>query len=818
LLYLHGRPSGARLDKVPNLKNLIPRPNHAFTDIARAALRPERLLLARTSVGIEMDTKQSEGATVALEAYEATRETLPSDGLGGDERHPPRELLGRYDDIRFIGEGSMGTVYRARDPRLGRLVAIKLLKSDDPADTRRFVKEAQAQARVQHGNVCRVYEVGEVEGAPYIAMELIEGASLDHAHRGMTLEQKVKVIREVAAALHEAHRLGLIHRDVKPGNIMVVTTEDGSYKPYVVDFGLARDVSSTSASTQNGIVGTPAYMSPEQAEGTTALLDRRTDVYSLGATLYDIVAGRTPFVGSNALTLLTKVMYEDAPTLGSVRKGVPRQLETIVMTCLQRDPERRYESARALGEDLQRFLDGGTVQAKRPPLTYVLWQKAKRNKSLVFVAAMGICIAAILGGMWIHSARQAAKQAELARELGEDVKYVELFLRSAYGMPVHDIEREQRVVRKRLVNIDQRMAEVGRVGQGPGHYALGRGHLALHDHERAQKHLEASLASGYEKPEVHYALGLALGERYQEALEDARRIADVKARESAIKTAELSYQGPALQHLRASGGTEVESRTYVEGLVALYEKRYEDAARNAIAAFGDAPWLYEAKKLEGDARFAAGLIESESGHKEEGYRLLNLAVDAYGAASAIATSDSAIHEALAEAWIQILKRQSWEGISFQNAFAAALGACDDAIKANPVSAAACTKKSQAYFLVGEHELRSGTDPRRTLQQAIDAGMCAKQIAPNDAISADMIGNASMIFAKYERKIGSNPIPRLEQGVAHCDDATRIQPTFAWAWNDAGAAYHLRAEYEIEHGIDPRPSIDNGLARVFADLP
>ena len=199
-----------------------------------------------------MDKKLLDDKPVVLETYEAARPTLPSDPTL-EERAVPPALLARYHDIRRIGEGSSGTVYRALDTRLGRRVALKLLKSDAPEDTRRFMREARAQARIEHANVCRVYEVGEVDGEPFIAMELIEGEPLDRAQHRMSLEQKVKVIREAADALHAAHRLGLIHRDVKPGNIMVVTSEDGSIKPYVVDFGLAREVSNVSDSLQNGI-------------------------------------------------------------------------------------------------------------------------------------------------------------------------------------------------------------------------------------------------------------------------------------------------------------------------------------------------------------------------------------------------------------------------------------------------------------------------------------------------------------------------------------------------------------------------------------
>jgi serine/threonine-protein kinase len=214
-----------------------------------------------------------------------TSPTGLSRGQDAQSRLPPPALRERYEELRLIGQGGMGTVFRGWDPRLGRAVALKLLKSVDPDDTRRLLREARAQARVQHDNVCRVYEVGEADGQPYIAMELIDGSPLDREQTKMSLEQKVKVVREVAAALHEAHRLGLIHRDIKPSNIIVKTAEDGALKPYVVDFGLAREIASSGVTMHHDTIqGTPAYMSPEQGAGASLALDRRADVYSLGAT------------------------------------------------------------------------------------------------------------------------------------------------------------------------------------------------------------------------------------------------------------------------------------------------------------------------------------------------------------------------------------------------------------------------------------------------------------------------------------------------------------------------------------------------------
>lgn len=730
-----------------------------------------------------------------------------------DQRSLPAALLARYEDLQLIGKGGMGRVFRGRDPRLGRSVAIKLLRSDHPEATRRFLHEARAQARVQHDNVCRVYEAGEADGEPYIAMEFIDGQELDSARAAMSLEQKVKVIREVAAALHEAHRLGLIHRDIKPGNIIVATTESGALKPYVVDFGLAHDLALEGQSeNKGGIDGTPSYMSPEQAVG--APLDRRSDVYSLGSTLFDLIAGRPPYVGVNIVDILTQVTKEIPPALSSVRPGVPKDLETVVMTCLQKDPSQRYDSARALGEDLQRFLDGDPIQSRRTSIRYVLWAKAKKNKALVSVAGAGLSVALVLGGMWVKAARQASEQARLGRELGEDVKYVELFLRSAYGFPAHDIERETKVVRTRFADIQRRMSDSGRAGQGPGQYALGRGHWALHEYEAAQRHLEQALAAGYNRPEVHVALGLTLGQRYQKALADARRIEDKSTREAVVRRAETTYREPALRHLRESGGTEVESQAYIEGLVALYEKRYADAASKASAAWSDAPWLYEAKALEGDARFAAGVAAKDSGRKEEARAQLNLAISAFNAATAMATSDASIHESLAEAWLQILDLDVWDGRPYRESLEPLVAACDAAITSNPRSANAHSKKARAYFLVSEVQRRSGQDPSSILDMSIQSSLAARKLDPQDAIALDSIGNCYIGIAQYAIKKGQDPLPVLKQALTAIDEAVRIQPNFAWAWNDAGNAMLYQAMYEADFGMDVRSTVEIGVQRLL----
>ncbi len=199
----------------------------------------------------------------------------------------------RYRFQSFLGGGGMGQVYRAYDPRLGRSVALKFIRGDDPVLVERFKEEARAQARVDHDRICKIFEVGEVEGKLFIAMQLIQGEALGAAAVNMTMEEKLIVMRQVAEGLHEAHRAGLVHRDIKPSNIMVERGSDGAWRPYIMDFGLARRSEQADLTLPGSVLGTPHYMAPEQARGEAANVDRRTDVYSLGATLYAIASGES---------------------------------------------------------------------------------------------------------------------------------------------------------------------------------------------------------------------------------------------------------------------------------------------------------------------------------------------------------------------------------------------------------------------------------------------------------------------------------------------------------------------------------------------
>jgi tetratricopeptide (TPR) repeat protein len=331
-----------------------------------------------------------------------------------DAARDPANNLGKYVKADRLGAGGMGEVWRGWDRELRRWVALKFLHYEDPGQLARFRREAQTAAALNHPHIASVYEVGESKGRPFIAMQYIAGLTLDAVPRNDP-RVLVGLVRDAALAIHYAHEKGVIHRDLKPANLMV---ESGGGKPriYVMDFGLAKPTAVDSSLSLSGqVLGTPAYMAPEQALGESLRVGARSDVYALGATLYELFADRPPFQETEVYALLRKVVDEDPVLLRSRNPRVDRDLETIVMKCLEKDPDRRYASADELAQDLARWLEGEAIQAHPPSAGYKLRKFIGRRKALLAVAATGLAVASI----FLATTLRERSEKESLRELGE---------------------------------------------------------------------------------------------------------------------------------------------------------------------------------------------------------------------------------------------------------------------------------------------------------------------------------------------------------------------------------------------------------------
>lgn len=316
-----------------------------------------------------------------------------------------RRDFGKYELLEEIGRGGMGVVYRARQKDLDRIVALKMILSSHLASdeqVRRFYAEAKAAGGLRHPHIVGIHEVGACHGQHYFAMDFVEGDSLAHRLRDGPLppEKAADCLAGIARAVDYLHQHQIVHRDLKPSNILLDVHES----PYVTDFGLAKVFSGDSQQTQSGtILGTPSYMAPEQAAGRSSEISPRSDVYSLGAILYELLTGRPPFQRDNPLDTLVEVL-EGEPTLPSrIHHHVPQELEWICLRCLEKDPQMRYGSAAELAEDLERYLRRDPVEARPSGLVQAVKRWSRREPALVSRLGGLLAAAGIVQGKYMYS-------------------------------------------------------------------------------------------------------------------------------------------------------------------------------------------------------------------------------------------------------------------------------------------------------------------------------------------------------------------------------------------------------------------------------
>jgi predicted Ser/Thr protein kinase len=335
--------------------------------------------------------------------------------------------LGNYKIIGKLGQGGMATVYKAHELSLNRMVALKVLSpqlSEDKAYIKRFSREAQAAAQLNHPNIVQIYAIGEEQGVHYFAMEYIKGKSLADIRQEegvLKPEDAVPIIRQVAEALAEAHKAGLVHRDIKPSNIMI----DAAGRPKVTDFGIAYVSYANTKLTRDGsIIGTPEYLSPEQCEGKT--VDQRSDIYSLGVTLYELLSGKTPYEADTPVSMLMKIVKGEFPPLREVNPNVPESLQVIVDKMMLKDVRQRYQRMEEVIKDLLKLEPG-----KRVPAAAVVEEVAARqetaagSKSNKWAAIIVAAIIVILMGgafaakMFYFDKKAARDKQEKAAVSGE---------------------------------------------------------------------------------------------------------------------------------------------------------------------------------------------------------------------------------------------------------------------------------------------------------------------------------------------------------------------------------------------------------------
>ena len=524
---------------------------------------------------------------LGFESRVGSTATVPDRAVSASAALGPEGAMtfARYRIVRLIGQGGMGAVYEAEQDQPSRTVALKIIKPgiSNPKLLRRFEQESEALGRLQHPGIAHIYEAGTADTGfgpqPYFAMELIRGRTLtDYAQTSLLTERaRLDIVARIAEAAHHAHQRGLIHRDLKPANILV----DETGQPKILDFGVARvtdgDAQATNQTEVGQLLGTLAYMSPEQVLGDSLEIDTRTDVYALGVILYELLAGRLPYTIGRLPETIRAIREEEPARLGAVSRRYRGDVETIVATTLEKDKSRRYGSAGELAADIRRYLRDEPIVARSPSLPYQLQKFARRNRALVAAAAAvfvvlvaGIVVATMMARLELYKAdaelsRQKQELAEREREnQNKRAAIAEGDLKELKSQLIILGEARVRLQREiadaqRLANDLQSKNDLENKRAATAEQESEDAKLRLAEHAETLKQLQGE-ADGAQRAvtaltgeEARLKIRIAENERIAaEAVAERERLASANAAERARADAEFRERAEAMKQLENS--------------------------------------------------------------------------------------------------------------------------------------------------------------------------------------------------------------------------------------------------------------------------
>lgn len=651
----------------------------------------------------------------------------------------------RYEILGLQGEGATSTVYRARDRELNRAVALKVLRvavSWSEVARQRFRREAQAMAGLAHPNVVAVYDAGEERGQPYIAMELVEGRSLQEVmSEGGGRDRLIRLLEGAARGVAAAHAKGIVHRDLKPSNILV--TAEGVAK--VGDFGLAHLADSEVALTRTGTpLGTPLYMAPEQVTGNTQAISPRTDVYGLGAILYEILSGHPPVAGASMAEISHRVLSEEP-----ARPPGPRDVVTLCLKALEKEPERRYATADAMADDLARYREGEPIAARPAGPTFRLYRRIRRNLLPLGLAAGAVAALVLAGFLWSGRRGDREKALEAIRATARTASSAALeFRRQGHNGKMRRYMAELESAYRMALERAPDLAEV--------EYLVGRMHRALMEDAIALECQERALRKDPDYAPARYERSVLLSKLYQREIWRYGQSFDPRAEE----------RRPA-------------------NLAQLRQRILEDSVRLQELIGKDPSALPAAHVLA-----AQGILAYWHGGGEEARRAL---------AEALSREPG-----MEEAW-EALAWTAWRGSAGkppEDAWKETEGVFTKGHEFDRGYAPHLLGRAMIRYLRADERLCRGKDPSADFEGALEDLSEAVRLDPEGEQQRLWRAQVRAYRAAYRIGLGQDPEPDFVAAEADYGEVLRRNVGQVWGWDQRGLARAERGVGRMMRGEDP----------------
>ncbi len=734
---------------------------------------------------------------------------VPPDATG-DASH-----FGRYRLLAQLGQGGMGVVWRAWDPLLCREVALKQIhpnRAGGDDAVHRFLREARVAARLRHPGIVGVFDIGVAEGQPFVTMEFIEGDSLADGPPDRSLADQVRILADVADAVGHAHTQGVIHRDLKPSNVLI----DRAGRAFVADFGLAKEVAPEPGSDSGGppltlsgqVLGTPAYMSPEQVEGDAEAIGPRSDIWSLGVMLFEILTDRLPFGVDGTFKTLYAVLHDDPEPPRSLRPGVPAELEAVCLKALEKDPTGRYAGAGEFAAELRRWLGGEPVLARKHTGAFRVWRAMARRKALVLGALAVLCGFLLVLG-WVGHERTRARERATAM-LARIAPLVQRFEDSVYTRPT-DMETRKLIAEQPLGMLDQLISD--HPGLGAAYAWRGMVRRLLHQDDSAVADFDRACTLEPGSPLCRILRGMDRVERYVRL----RGLPIAMVGPTGIVFAEPNPDTPETSALRQGGLRDLQvlatEKDGTSGDLAPADLRIVRALAILAAGVEDSR-LDAFRELEGLDHPKAWKLRGDLLYRrhrfEEAIESLQRAVERW-------PQDDAGWVALGDARVAAAMELRQRGRDSRAAFGRAIEAFEEALRINSDEHRARFSRASALQWLGSVEFERGGDALSTLEKAraeFDA------LSRRTAIQEYLLNNRGNVFqsmGEVKMRRGHDPMPDYRAAIADFESALALDPSMVSPRHNLATIPALIGDYDASRGVDPRPLYRESISALRALL-